>query len=73
MKEKQPTYVIKFNVKSHFTNIRYLLFIIVIFKYIDLIYSGAVVIWNWKLILPSEEAILFLQLTSQRVPFCLKM
>lgn len=44
MKEKQPTYVIKFNVKSLFTNIRYLLFIIVIFKYIDLIYSGAVVI-----------------------------
>lgn len=32
MKEKEPTYVIKFNVKSLSTNIWYLLFIIVLFK-----------------------------------------
>lgn len=32
MKEKEATYVIKFNVKSLSINIWYLLFIIVIFK-----------------------------------------
>lgn len=73
MEEKEPKYVIKFNVKSLSTNIWYLLFITAIFKYIDLIYSSAVLIWNWKLILLSREAIRFLQFTSQRVLFCLKM